>query len=133
MVIHLNKNIADSKAKELAEAAKCIHFFDGTQHVLVSSSKLRELPAALSEFTSGFFPTSSDIQLASKEYLKERRTITIGNQQIGGNTNNTIVITGPCSVESKEQIEVSKFYEKLPKPHALAVQEWLDGKIYYKE
>jgi hypothetical protein len=32
--------------------------------------------------------------------------------------------------ENKEQIEVSKFYEKLPKPHALAVQEWLDGKIY---
>ena len=34
--------------------------------------------------------------------------------------------------ENKEQIEVSKFYEKLPKPHALAVQEWMDGKIYYK-
>jgi DNA-directed RNA polymerase subunit K/omega len=34
--------------------------------------------------------------------------------------------------ENKEQIEVSKFYEKLPKAHALAVQEWLDKKIYYK-
>ena len=34
--------------------------------------------------------------------------------------------------ENKEQIEVSKFYERLPKPHALAVQEWLEGKIYYR-
>lgn len=34
--------------------------------------------------------------------------------------------------ENKEQIEVSKFYEKLPKPHALAVQEWLNDKIYYR-
>ena len=34
--------------------------------------------------------------------------------------------------ENKEQIEVSKFYEKLPKPHAIAVQEWLDDKIYYR-
>ena len=34
--------------------------------------------------------------------------------------------------ENKEQIEVSKFYEKLPKPHALAMQEWLDGKIYHR-
>lgn len=34
--------------------------------------------------------------------------------------------------ENKEQIEVSKFYEKLPKPHALAVQEWLSDKIYYR-
>lgn len=34
--------------------------------------------------------------------------------------------------ENKEQIEVSKFYEKLPKPHALAVQEWLNDKIYHR-
>lgn len=34
--------------------------------------------------------------------------------------------------ENKEQIEVSKFYEKLPKPHSLAVQEWLDDKIYFR-
>ena len=34
--------------------------------------------------------------------------------------------------ENKEQIEVSKFYERLPKPHALAVQEWLENKIYWR-
>lgn len=34
--------------------------------------------------------------------------------------------------ENKEQIEVSKFYERLPKPHALAVEEWLSDKIYYR-
>jgi DNA-directed RNA polymerase subunit K/omega len=34
--------------------------------------------------------------------------------------------------ENKEQIEVSKFYEKLPKPHAMAVEEWLMDKIYYR-
>lgn len=34
--------------------------------------------------------------------------------------------------ENKEQIEVSKFYERLPKPTALAVQEWLEGEIYYR-
>ena len=31
--------------------------------------------------------------------------------------------------ENKEQIEVSKFYEKLPKPHAIAIQEWLMKKF----
>ncbi|MET2984336.1 DNA-directed RNA polymerase subunit omega [Aureibaculum conchae] len=34
--------------------------------------------------------------------------------------------------ENKEQIEVSRFYEKLPKPTAIAVEEWLDGDIYYR-
>lgn len=35
--------------------------------------------------------------------------------------------------ENKEQIEVSKFYEKLPKPHAIAVEEWINDKIYYRK
>ncbi len=34
--------------------------------------------------------------------------------------------------ENKEQIEVSRFYEKLPKSTAIAVDEWLNGKIYYR-
>ncbi|HLS31383.1 MAG TPA: DNA-directed RNA polymerase subunit omega [Flavobacteriaceae bacterium] len=34
--------------------------------------------------------------------------------------------------ENKEQIEVSKFYESLPKPHALAIEEWLNDQIYYR-
>jgi len=34
--------------------------------------------------------------------------------------------------ENKEQIEVSKFYEKLPKPTAIAVEEWLEGKVYHR-
>ncbi len=34
--------------------------------------------------------------------------------------------------ENKEQIEVSKFYEKLPKPQAMAITEWLEDRIYYR-
>jgi len=34
--------------------------------------------------------------------------------------------------ENKEQIEVSKYYEKMPKPHAIAIEEWRRGKIYYR-
>ncbi len=34
--------------------------------------------------------------------------------------------------ENKEQIEVSRFYEKLPKPTAIAVQEWLEDRIYFR-
>ena len=33
--------------------------------------------------------------------------------------------------ENKEQIEVSKFYEKLPKPTAIAVEEWLEDRVYH--
>ena len=35
--------------------------------------------------------------------------------------------------ENKEQIEVSKFYERLPKSTAIAVQEWLEDRIYHRK
>jgi DNA-directed RNA polymerase subunit K/omega len=34
--------------------------------------------------------------------------------------------------ENKEQIEVSKFYERLPKAHAIAIEEWLNDRIYHR-
>lgn len=34
--------------------------------------------------------------------------------------------------ENKEQIEISKFYERMPKPTTLAMEEFIDGKIYYR-
>ena len=33
--------------------------------------------------------------------------------------------------ENKEQIEVSRYYERLPKPSLIATQEYIDHKIYY--
>ena len=35
--------------------------------------------------------------------------------------------------ENREQIEISRFYEKLPKPTLLATQEFLDGNIYWRD
>ncbi|MBX2971781.1 MAG: DNA-directed RNA polymerase subunit omega [Flavobacteriales bacterium] len=34
--------------------------------------------------------------------------------------------------ENREQIEVSKQYERMPKPGALAIQELQDGKLYFR-
>lgn len=34
--------------------------------------------------------------------------------------------------ENREQIEIARFYEQLPKPTLIAVQEFLEGKIYYR-
>lgn len=34
--------------------------------------------------------------------------------------------------ENREQIEISKFYERLPKPVAIAVDEYLADKVYYR-
>ena len=34
--------------------------------------------------------------------------------------------------ENREQIEISRYYERLPKPSLIAAQEFQDGKIYYR-
>jgi DNA-directed RNA polymerase subunit K/omega len=34
--------------------------------------------------------------------------------------------------ENREQIEVAKFYEKLPKPTLIAVHEFSEDKVYYR-
>lgn len=35
--------------------------------------------------------------------------------------------------ENREQIEISKFYESLPKPVAISLQEYLENKIYVRD
>ena len=34
--------------------------------------------------------------------------------------------------ENREQIEISKYYEKLPKPDLIAISEFEDGELYYR-
>ena len=34
--------------------------------------------------------------------------------------------------ENREQIEISKFYERMPKPTTLATDEFLAGKVYFR-
>lgn len=34
--------------------------------------------------------------------------------------------------ENREQIEISRYYEKLPKPTLIATQEFIEGKVYFR-
>src|SRR6187399_2719132 len=106
MIIHLNKSISGEQAKQLADKYQSVLFENG-KLVLVTSSKMKTADEELKKAAEEVFVTDTDIQLASKQYISSKREITIGETAIGGNTNNTLVITGPCSVESEEQIESS--------------------------
>lgn len=35
--------------------------------------------------------------------------------------------------ENREQIEISKYYERQPKPSLVAISEFQDGEIYYRQ
>lgn len=34
--------------------------------------------------------------------------------------------------ENREQIEISRFYERMPKPTSTAIEEFLEGKLMYR-
>ena len=34
--------------------------------------------------------------------------------------------------ENREQIEISRYYERLPKPTLIATQEFVEGKVYFR-
>ena len=35
--------------------------------------------------------------------------------------------------ENREQIEISRYYEKLPKPTLMATQEFVEGNVYWRD
>jgi 3-deoxy-7-phosphoheptulonate synthase len=105
MIVHLKQNTPAAKIEELAVANQAIRFHDGTRDVLVLPSKIQTLPENLKAVADESFPTKTDIQLASKEYNPHKRSVTIGDVTIGGDSMNTMMIAGPCSVESREQVD----------------------------
>lgn len=107
MIITLKSGLEQNKIDKLAEQAKAFSIlFDG-KNILITSSSVKELPDFLRSDTEDFIVFDNDVQLASRKFYQKTREIKIGDISIGGDTKNTVLIGGPCSVESREQIEES--------------------------
>lgn len=104
MIIHLQKDTAQKTIDEMSRELDAFHIIKPDFHILITPSALKEVPAKYNDVVIENFVFATDMQLSSAEYLSEKRQIDIGNISIGGNTNNTMIIGGPCSVESEEQI-----------------------------
>lgn len=107
MIIHLKSSVADAEVQKIAEDLDAFHVKKPEHHVLITPSALQEVPAQYESITEESFAFPNDIQLASADYFSETREIDINGVKIGGQNNNTMVIAGPCSVESEEQITQS--------------------------
>lgn len=107
MIIHLKSSVSETRAIELSDQLQAVRFRQNDQFVLVTSSKVQQLPGEAADETDTYFAMDSDIQLASRSYLKETREVKIGATSIGGDSGNTMMITGPCSIESQDQIKQS--------------------------
>jgi DNA-directed RNA polymerase subunit K/omega len=85
---------------------------------------LRELDSKTGNIYESIAVVSKRANQISSE-IKEELTNKLA--EFASNTDNLEEI-----FENREQIEISKFYERLPKPSLIAIQEFLDDKIYYR-
>lgn len=107
MIIHLKKSIGDERAEQIAKANNAFLINQENQYVLISSSSQKEIDSQYDADVIETFVFDNDMQLASRKYMPTTREVKIGQVTIGGETGNTLVIAGPCSVESEEQIQTS--------------------------
>ena len=106
MILHLDSSLNDLEIAQLANQAEALWFRDGDTAVLVNSSKIKAAPAGLAPYVKADFTFDSDIQLASKHYRAQTREVPLGpDLSIGGDTAHTLMIAGPCSVESEAQLD----------------------------
>ena len=107
MIVHLKRTITQSEAAQIAESIQAFHIISNGTNVLITGSKVKEVPAKIENKVDQFWVFANDMQLASKTYLPKKREVKIGNVTIGGDSKNTLLIGGPCSVESESQIRES--------------------------
>lgn len=107
MILHLKNTISANEAQQIAAQLKAFHFEKEGKHVLVTGSGQKEIPLEIQSKVEQHWTFNNDIQLASSSYFKEKREVKIGKNVIGGKSNNTLMIAGPCSVESESQIRQS--------------------------
>ena len=107
MIIHLKKEIQENEATSIAQGLEAMQYHNGAHYILITPSATKELKNDIKSRSDAHWAMDTDIQLASRKYLDKLREIKWGNTTIGGTSNNTPVIAGPCSIESLEQIEES--------------------------
>lgn len=113
MIIALKKLPEQQSLQNLCDRLKAIYVAYDNKHLLVTPSKTKEIPEDIMPLVDRHWIFPDDMQLASRQFMPEKRTINIsGEITIGGNTNHCLVIGGPCSVESEEQIEASASFMK---------------------
>ncbi len=104
MILHLKPNTKSEDIQNLSKELNAFHIkFDG-KDVLISTSGMKKIPEGKESYVENSWTFDNDIQLASKKYIDKTRTVSIGKTTIGGDSKNTVLIGGPCSVESEDQI-----------------------------
>jgi 3-deoxy-7-phosphoheptulonate synthase len=101
MILHTSKEV--QKGQILEKLPNSLLIENEDSYVIITSSKIKKVPVFLEKFVTYNKSFETDIQLSSKDYINKRE-IKISDDITLGDNKNTLVISGPCSVESEDQI-----------------------------
>ncbi|MGB8318964.1 MAG: 3-deoxy-7-phosphoheptulonate synthase, partial [Ignavibacteriaceae bacterium] len=110
MVIVLDKNVTDEQyenvVKHLEDFGFAVHKSTGVQQIVLGAIGVKPdfdiRKVRILEGVAEVYRITEPFKLASRTFKKEDTVISIGDVKIGGNE--VIMMAGPCSVESEEQI-----------------------------
>jgi len=113
MIVHVQKNIPASSLELLGRNLQAAVLTTPERHILITPSSYRSVngeAAGVEQYIEETFVFADDRQMSALEYTKTKRTVNIGNITVGGDSDHCIMIAGPCSIESEEQIDqVARF------------------------
>ena len=89
-----------------------VGYEEAEHHVLVLPAAVKQLPRDMESYALASYPMDSNMQLSSRQYMRERRAVWVGDTCLGGEGQQTCVVAGPCSVESQQQIEDTAAFMK---------------------
>jgi 3-deoxy-7-phosphoheptulonate synthase len=112
MILHVDEKMDHEKFQHLVNSLKALYYKKEDYYVVITPASFKETGDLADEHILSRFVTETDIQLAGKNYISSKRKIILGDMILGGASNNTIMMAGPCSVESEEQIEETSVFLK---------------------
>lgn len=107
MILHLDHTAPTQLVSDTAARLDARHFDTGSHTVFITQSSVKTPPDTLRPYIIQQWVFDTDIQLSSRLYRPETLGIDLGSTTIGGKSGNTVMIAGPCAVESRKQIETS--------------------------
>jgi 3-deoxy-7-phosphoheptulonate synthase len=106
MIVEVLQDTPEELIRKLVRTSDGVLVDHDNRQWAVLSSKLQSVPAYFVPHAGRTVVCKTDLQLGSREF-HARREVALGPVVIGGSTNRTAIIAGPCAVESEEQIRAS--------------------------
>lgn len=103
MILHLRENLEPESIEAIASDLQATVVQNDPYPVLICSDD-NTPEEKYDKDIQDVYEFDSDVQLSSRDYRSETRTIEMDSFEIGGESTNTLMMAGPCSVESREQL-----------------------------